>query len=625
MAISADALLRLIRQSSLQQQPAFQTLDKLKQDHTNTPKGEDISIPPRYRGGGTVRVPYSFLRRPAIHAEEGYISEKGDSSDFGYDSAEIEPPDITGGDYNPPEGNVGPNELANPPEHPNFPEGGGGPPEGGGGPPEGGGTGPPSGGGSGGGGGGGDGGGGGGGGGFPHGREPGIGPPPRGFHQFPLGGTAGPHHMGGPHLGGPRIAPRVGPDVPRIPLRIGPAMQGGGVTGSDQIQAYLQNLFSPQASAEGHQPARGAMTGRQAMAPDATFQYGGMSQRQRQMAYQRLMDELQPQGYQEGGTTESEVREHGAQVVPRQSAQNVALVGMRPQAPRVPEYLRNWDMRPAVNAPFDYSHVAQFYGGQNLPQMNMLTDRIMSVPSRDRYGEPIPPQWAEPTPIPYDQSIPITQNDLNQAISFEGGGVTDEVPTLPPQMIYAPEQRPRPTPTPIPFPTPDPTHWLHQWKRDNQMGAFDLGFQGGGVTYPGIMLDQAGLPTLSGSQAPQQQASNVAGEPSKKRQAPQQPQQQGPKHYEFGPADFFYSAPLMRRVMEQQAAQAMQEKAQQPNVAAKDGGVIPKEFMRWLAGGGVIDKFTPDHHLMFALGQKYALSPKQTAKRLKDSANLMPP
>ncbi|PWT88669.1 MAG: hypothetical protein C5B54_10200, partial [Acidobacteria bacterium] len=157
------------------------------------------------------------------------------------------------------------------------------------------------------------------------------------------------------------------------------------------------------------------------------------------------------------------------------------------------------------------------------------------------------------------------------------------------------------------------------------------GYQGGGVVYPGIMLDAAGLPTIGGQAAPQQQASPANAEPSK-RQAQARPQQ--PQDYEFGPKDYFYSSENMKRLLAERAAEqvASLQQGQGPKargsepVEAKSGGVIPKEFMQYLANGGLVKKdFTPHDHLMFALGGMYALSPKQAAKRLKNSANLMPP
>jgi hypothetical protein len=146
-------------------------------------------------------------------------------------------------------------------------------------------------------------------------------------------------------------------------------------------------------------------------------------------------------------------------------------------------------------------------------------------------------------------------------------------------------------------------------------------FQGGGVVYPGGMAvdQQTGLPTLGGVQAPRQQASPAAGEPSKKKQAPAQ----GPQKYQFGPPGM-YSAPAMLMALKQQEAEEAAQAAKGAQ-GMKEGGVIPKEFMQYLANGGLVKDFGPDHQLMFALGMKYALSPKQAAKRLGNSANLMPP
>lgn len=163
---------------------------------------------------------------------------------------------------------------------------------------------------------------------------------------------------------------------------------------------------------------------------------------------------------------------------------------------------------------------------------------------------------------------------------------------------------------------PDYTRMKNQMEAGRvPAGENPYGMQGGGVVYPGVQTDSAGLPTLSGTQAPQQQASPVAGEPSAKKQQPQR-KARGLQPYEFGPADFYYSEPAMRKMTEQQAAPKGME----------DGGVIPKQFMQYLAGGGVT-KFTPDHHLMFALGMAHGLSTAQAQKGLDKVSrpNPMPP
>lgn len=142
---------------------------------------------------------------------------------------------------------------------------------------------------------------------------------------------------------------------------------------------------------------------------------------------------------------------------------------------------------------------------------------------------------------------------------------------------------------------------------------------GGHHTPPKLAKAQGGVIYPPNDRAPKQQASPVAGEPTKKRpQAKKQPQD---PRYQFGPADFFYTPQEFEKMMEAQTAKLEQAKGYE------GGGVIPKEFMQYLANGGLVREFTPDHHLMFALGAKYALSPKQAAKRLADksTANLMPP
>jgi hypothetical protein len=146
-------------------------------------------------------------------------------------------------------------------------------------------------------------------------------------------------------------------------------------------------------------------------------------------------------------------------------------------------------------------------------------------------------------------------------------------------------------------------------------------YQGGGVVYPSnIGLDpQTGLPAFGATQAPQQQASAVAGEPSKKKQQPQ-PQQrpQGPQRYEFGPADYFYNEPAHKLAMEQARAKA--EQAQ----GMKGGGVL-KEFMQHLAKGGLVTK--PEDHLLVGLGMGYGLSAKDAAKGMDKVSrpNPLPP
>jgi hypothetical protein len=152
------------------------------------------------------------------------------------------------------------------------------------------------------------------------------------------------------------------------------------------------------------------------------------------------------------------------------------------------------------------------------------------------------------------------------------------------------------------------------------------GFQGGGVVYPGgMMLDQqTGLPTVGGIQAPQQQASAVAGEPSKKQAPPQQAQ--GPQKYEFGPPGM-YTAPGWLIAKEQEAAQTAQTaqtaraaQGAQGAKAMKQGGVIPREFFQHLADGGIVKDVTPDHLLMLALGAKFGLSAGQAKKQLGNRA-----
>ena len=160
----------------------------------------------------------------------------------------------------------------------------------------------------------------------------------------------------------------------------------------------------------------------------------------------------------------------------------------------------------------------------------------------------------------------------------------------------------------------DPTTGnMYSWP-SSQITPENFSFQGGGVMPP--ILDPVALASGYAGQAPQQQPSAVAGEPSR-RQRPQ-PGQPRPK-YTFGPEGYYYepSEEALRKKMEEE--EAMVEKAQQGAASplpAKGGGVIPPQFMRWLARGGVIKDFGPDHAIMFHLGQKYGLAQKDAAKRL---------
>jgi hypothetical protein len=142
-------------------------------------------------------------------------------------------------------------------------------------------------------------------------------------------------------------------------------------------------------------------------------------------------------------------------------------------------------------------------------------------------------------------------------------------------------------------------------------------FQEGGVAGQNP-LEMLGLQPPQGAQ--QQPAA------PKKKVAPK-PQAQGPpRPYEFGPANYFFNAPALLRAIERQKATTEGQGAGAP-AGMEEGGVIPKEFMQYLANGGLVKEFTPDHHLMFALGAKYALSPRQAAKGLDtiSRSNPMPP
>jgi hypothetical protein len=147
-------------------------------------------------------------------------------------------------------------------------------------------------------------------------------------------------------------------------------------------------------------------------------------------------------------------------------------------------------------------------------------------------------------------------------------------------------------------------------------------YQGGGIVRiaPGPMFDptqQSSTPT----QQPPTQPSPIAGEPARKAQ-PKQPQKYQFGRERLGPEEYEYYATTG-------VPPSVPVQEPRPEVAAKKGGVIPKEFMQYLAAGGLVKEFTPDHHLMFSLGMKYALSPKQAAKRMKgdkiSKPNNLPP
>jgi len=255
-------------------------------------------------------------------------------------------------------------------------------------------------------------------------------------------------------------------------------------------------------------------------------------------------------------------------------------------------------------------------GQPALPQWQLRAQYPQSVPStagitaadvrQDPYGFPLTMSSIYPRAylqnvgelqkLEYEPSIAERVQDMELDRLIEMVSRKGNLPTERPQLInpvMKPEQQARLSHRPAP--------------------GQEFQFQQGGVVYPGgISVDQqTGLPTLGAQQAPQQQASAMAGEPSKKKQSAQP---QRPQRYEYGP-DFYYSEPAFKKMMEQQTATLQQ--------GMKRGGII--DFMRHLAKGGVIGKVTPDHALMAGLALGYALTPKQAAQQLKNSANLLPP
>lgn len=352
--------------------------------------------------------------------------------------------------------------------------------------------------------------------------------------------------------------------------------------------------------------------------------------------------------------------------------------------PSYSSYLKNWQPVPATQAApqrggaIPASRIHQITTGVPRPQplqaggiaalppggigVGMGIDPIAQPPGSIGVGtgiDPIAQPWqTSPYPITAGPPMPLTpppstspEPSVNIPHPGETPSTTGELWGLPwlrqsvnPQPMFAPQSQP-PTPR-IPrerrpdIDRPDIDRFGGGGRRPDidraQRGSFfgpraapfqeggmaesEEHYQAGGVAP--IALDEAGLPTLY--PAPRQQASPVAGEPST-RKGPQK-QKKGGK-YEFGP-DFFYTPQgyqkAIQEMMQQQVASLQQGQGQ----GMKKGGVIPKEFMQYLAKGGLVKKFSPDHHLMFALGMKYGLAKKDVDKTLTDTksrSNPMPP
>jgi hypothetical protein len=186
--------------------------------------------------------------------------------------------------------------------------------------------------------------------------------------------------------------------------------------------------------------------------------------------------------------------------------------------------------------------------------------------------------------------------------AMQDGGVSGDEPENPGEP-EEPENQPL---------TPEESDQQFQKKVIDQQNALQqqaAGYEEGGVSgYQSGTggIDPAAVPSLYG--VGKTQPSAVAGEPStndKKKQQAQAAQQadQKAKYVLGGPEGFFYSAPMWKKLMEQQNA-ALQK----------------------MAGGGVTESLGPDHHLLFALGKMYGLGQKDVAKGLSNKGgNPLPP
>jgi hypothetical protein len=362
-------------------------------------------------------------------------------------------------------------------------------------------------------------------------------------------------------------AGRPGGGTPMGPMAM-PRFQEGGISDddSDTDQETDEQEIDANDNPASWQPSRAGTTGLEATAPDNAFQAGGtvLTPRQRQLMYQRLMTTMRP---------------------PLQTAR--------------PIYTAPMLMSPPRNLSGYAGELATPYqegGVTNEDQKKGRQDVI--VPERGAGGAEY---W-------YVDPRATAGYAVERAAAF---GPAD----LEEARAVAAQSQPPPG---------------YRWHYDldtgqtvlvpGEAGAYkptefnpytteNIQFQEGGVVYPDTQAtpDQAGLLQAllgqQGQRAPRQQPSPIAGEPARK--AP--PTQQG--KYEFGPSDYFYVVP----------DRSATEKAK---------GGVPKSFMRYLARGGVVRKFTPEENFMFELGQKYAVPPNKAKKGLTDKisrSNPLPP
>ena len=410
------------------------------------------------------------------------------------------------------------------------------------------------------------------------------------------------------------------------------------------------------------QPARsGGIRGIQAMAPDNPMRRGGVPYAPGAGLSPRDADHLMAMGYQRGGTIDDDARRQ------QLTYQNL-ISAIRPQLIDRYQGIRAQPLQPIYtgqmlqNPP---SQLSGYYGELGYQGGGVADDdkKKKEEPERPETGtysenprvvtqlEPVAPYYyvdpaaaGVPTPtsvMPYTAAYerPMTpeqmnaeyqartqeQRDLYAPVSHEEIANATQMAMQRYENTARDEEMAR-------FIQPgtinigghsyvrDPaTGKMYSWPSASYQSAGtvnpeNFNFQGGGVIPP--ILDPIALASGYQGQAPQQQPSAVAGEPSRRRQ--QAPGQPRPK-FTFGPEGYYYepSEEALRKKMEEE--EAMVEKAQQGTASplpAKGGGVIPPQFMRWLARGGVIKDFGPDHAIMFHLGQKYGLAQKDAAKRL---------
>jgi len=481
-----------------------------------------------------------------------WIDEKGDTHD-----SDFEPPPLDQG-FGPPggDGNSPGGGDGNPYAGINAPPELHLPPNFGGGPPDIGGGGPPG----------------------PFNIGPGGGPPdigPGGPRGRPPGSTETPPQIFQPHWhprfnlnpprgggAGPPKIPAGGPGLnPRL-LNIQQRFAGGGMVsyqdGTGDVQPWSEPTPIPENRDDEY---------RRLERTASTIAYGGQNPRRQELAYMHAMQAMHPYG--------------GDQAT--------------------------WDRMMASNYGFPRNNPA--------PNEQMYPNRVSIGPQQQQQiptyptQRIMPPSWAEQTfagwPGTSERDVRYGENPQPGTVGYReepsffmySGEVPSPAypappgtPSYPNQVIYPQEQQSKPIPQYAPTPTYNEQTPIEQFGRmmgydrgqDNEQAE---GYQGGGMV-----------------PRPKHKASPAAGEPSA---APKKAPTQTP-HYQFGPEGYYMAGGHKNKAAEQT-----------PDLQDGQGApAIPPEFMRYLAKGGIVKDFTPDHHLMFALGMKYALSPKQAAKRL---------